>query len=163
MFYLKYYISYHKIATQSHIYLGLYYDTSNAGDENTVTCMRTDAIRGLSPYKTVWWKVDLAGVHSIYSINIQFKNYYGYGMYYKFKYFDNTFVILIILLSVIICIFIFWYTATTPNITIIFINGIIWYLVLMLVHCLNSISLHMFSYKVHIGCRSLTIALLQTI
>lgn len=28
-----------------------------------------------SPYKTVWWKVDLGGVYSIYSINVLFKNY----------------------------------------------------------------------------------------
>uniref|UniRef100_A0A8W8NS93 EGF-like domain-containing protein n=1 Tax=Magallana gigas TaxID=29159 RepID=A0A8W8NS93_MAGGI len=31
------------------------------------------------PVKTVWWKVDLGEVYSIYSINIQFRNFDGYG------------------------------------------------------------------------------------
>uniref|UniRef100_A0A8W8NYI9 Multiple epidermal growth factor-like domains 10 n=1 Tax=Magallana gigas TaxID=29159 RepID=A0A8W8NYI9_MAGGI len=31
-----------------------------------------------SPYKTTWWKVDLGGVYSIYSVTILFKNYNGY-------------------------------------------------------------------------------------
>lgn len=31
-------------------------------------------------YRTVWWKVDLGRVYSIYNINIQFKNYDGYGL-----------------------------------------------------------------------------------
>lgn len=33
------------------------------------------------PIKTVWWKVDLGEVSSIYSIHIQFQSYDGYGMY----------------------------------------------------------------------------------
>uniref|UniRef100_A0A8W8P1M3 Uncharacterized protein n=1 Tax=Magallana gigas TaxID=29159 RepID=A0A8W8P1M3_MAGGI len=37
--------------------------------------MRTLEIGSNSPYKTVWWKVDLGGVYSIYSINVLFKNY----------------------------------------------------------------------------------------
>lgn len=31
-------------------------------------------------YKTVWWKVDLGGVYSIYSINIMFKQYDDNGL-----------------------------------------------------------------------------------
>lgn len=60
------------------------YEASNAVDGNTATCMRTIVIgTGLStPDKTVWWKVDLGGVYNIYRINILFKNYDGYGMYY---------------------------------------------------------------------------------
>ena len=44
--------------------------------------MRTEPIGGSSPYKTVWWRVDLGGVHNIYSVNILFKNYVGQGIYY---------------------------------------------------------------------------------
>lgn len=33
-----------------------------------------------SPFKTMWWKVDLGGLYNIYSINIVFKNYDGEGM-----------------------------------------------------------------------------------
>ena len=42
--------------------------------------MRTKEIGINSPDKTVWWKVDLGGVYNIYSVNIAFKNYDGYGM-----------------------------------------------------------------------------------
>ena len=47
--------------------------------------MRTGPIGPNSPYKTAWWKVDLGGVYNIYSVNILFKNYDGYGMYYDLK------------------------------------------------------------------------------
>ena len=43
--------------------------------------MKTDVIGENSPDQTVWWKVDLGGVYGIYSVNILFKNYDGYGMY----------------------------------------------------------------------------------
>lgn len=74
-------LSYHKTATQSITYTGseALYGAGNAVDRNTLTCMRTINIRTSSPEKTVWWKVDLDGVYSIYSINILFKNYDGLG------------------------------------------------------------------------------------
>lgn len=48
----------------------------------TATCMQTDTIGVGSNFhvKTVWWKVDLGAVYSIHSINIQFRNYNGYGL-----------------------------------------------------------------------------------
>ena len=71
-----------KPATQSTTYPGSHdnYKAGNAVDRNTATCMRTEIIGPNSPYKTVWWKVDLGEVYSIYSVNILFKNYDGYGM-----------------------------------------------------------------------------------
>uniref|UniRef100_A0A8W8NIG6 Multiple epidermal growth factor-like domains 10 n=1 Tax=Magallana gigas TaxID=29159 RepID=A0A8W8NIG6_MAGGI len=76
----KYDISHNKIATQSHTYNDLFYKhgASNAIDRNAATCTRTYPIGGNTPVETVWWKVDLGGVSSIYSINIQFKSYDGY-------------------------------------------------------------------------------------
>lgn len=73
-------ISYQKVATQSHISTALNSGPRNAVDRNITTCMRTLEIGRRSPDKTVWWKVDLGRVYSIYSINIQFKKYVGYGM-----------------------------------------------------------------------------------
>ncbi|XP_052694743.1 receptor-type tyrosine-protein phosphatase alpha-like [Crassostrea angulata] len=74
-------ISLNKIATQSHYPpSGTGYEASKALDGNTETCMRTNTIGDNSPDKTVWWKVDLGGVYSIYSINVQFKNYDGYDI-----------------------------------------------------------------------------------
>lgn len=72
-------LSYDKTATLSMTYPGCerLYDAGNAVDRNTVTCMRTINISTRSLYKTVWWKVDLGGLYSIYSINIIFKNYDG--------------------------------------------------------------------------------------
>lgn len=74
-------LSFKKVASQSPTYIGLNYDASNAIDRNTSTCMRTNTIGPNSPDKHTWWKVDLGGVYSIYSIHILFKNYDGYGMY----------------------------------------------------------------------------------
>ena len=76
-------LSRQKTATQSTTYLGAndLYKASNAVDRNITTCMRTDVI-GTStqiPEKTVWWRVDLGGVHNILSVNILFKNYDGHG------------------------------------------------------------------------------------
>ena len=76
-------LSYKKDASQSHTASGPGYGAENAVDGNTATCMRTVDISQNSPYKTVWWKVDLGGVYNIYSVNILFKNYDGYGMYHK--------------------------------------------------------------------------------
>lgn len=42
--------------------------------------MRTEQMGRNSPFKTMWWKVDLGGLYNIYSINIVFKNYDGEGM-----------------------------------------------------------------------------------
>lgn len=79
-------ISDNKIATQSHNYY--IYDASRAVDGNTGTCMKTEPIgvgTGFS-YRAVWWKVELGAVYRIYSINIQFKNYDGYGLYFYTTY-----------------------------------------------------------------------------
>ena len=76
-------LSFQKSATQSLTYHGPteMYGADNAVDRDTSTCMRTDAIGPNCPYKRVWWKVDLGGVYTIYSVNILFKNYDGYGMF----------------------------------------------------------------------------------
>lgn len=73
-------LSYKKVVTQSQKYFVNGYDASNAVDGNTATCMRILPIGPTNPDKTVWWKVDLGGVYSIYNINILFKNYDGYGV-----------------------------------------------------------------------------------
>ena len=62
------------------------YAAGKAVDRDITTCMRTQPIGPTSPYKTVWWKVDLGGVYNIYSVNILFKNYDGYGI------FSSTFI-----------------------------------------------------------------------
>lgn len=51
---------------------------NNAIDKNITTCSRTNCIGGSSLYNNVWWKVDLGGAHSIYSIIILIKNYDAY-------------------------------------------------------------------------------------
>lgn len=71
-------LSFQKVASQSSTWFGLGYDANFAVDGNISTCMRTTDIGISSPYKTVWWKVDLGGVYSIYSINVLFKNYAHY-------------------------------------------------------------------------------------
>ena len=76
-------LSQNKDASQSNTFLGPGYGAELAVDGNTATCMRTESIGQNNPYKTVWWKVDLGGVYNIYSVNILFKNYDGYGMYHK--------------------------------------------------------------------------------
>lgn len=74
-------ISHNKIASQSNTFPGLASDdASNAVDGNTATCMRANVIGPTSLDKTVWWKVDLGGVSSIYRINILFKNYKDLGV-----------------------------------------------------------------------------------
>nr|XP_022311776.1 multiple epidermal growth factor-like domains protein 10 isoform X2 [Crassostrea virginica] len=71
-------LSYNKDASQSHTASGIGYGAEKAVDGNTATCTRTHEIGPNSPFKTVWWKVDLGGVYNIYSVNILFKNYNGY-------------------------------------------------------------------------------------
>lgn len=72
------------MATQSHTNNNK--NASNAVDGNATTCMQSNPIGvGTSfPHKTVWWRVDLGRIYSIYSINIQFGNYHGYGLYFFF-------------------------------------------------------------------------------
>lgn len=60
------------------------YDAGNAVDRNITACMRTQAIGKNTQKETVWWKVDLSAVYNIYRINILFKNYEGYGVYFNF-------------------------------------------------------------------------------
>lgn len=79
-------LSFKAVASQSPIYIGPYYDASNAIDRNAATCMRTDQIGTYALYKYTWWKVDLGAVYNIYSVNILFKNYEGFGMYYYIIY-----------------------------------------------------------------------------
>lgn len=74
----------HKTATQSHNYVGTGSDASNAVDGNIATCMKSNGIGTNDPDKTVWWKVDLGRLYSFNSINIQFKNYDGYGVHYYY-------------------------------------------------------------------------------
>lgn len=76
-------LSFEDVALQSPTAPGLpkVINASNALDRNTTTCMRTDDIGLQSPHKSTWWKVDLGGVYSIYSINILFKNYNGQGIF----------------------------------------------------------------------------------
>ena len=52
----------------------------NTVDRDLTTCMRTKPIGSSAVDKTVWWKVDLGGVYNIFSVNILFKYYDGYGM-----------------------------------------------------------------------------------
>ena len=61
------------------------YVAGNAVDRDTTTCIRTIPIGGNSPYNTVWWRVDLGGVYNIYSVNILFRNYDGYGIILYFR------------------------------------------------------------------------------
>lgn len=74
-------ISNNKVATQSHTYPGGMYEARFAVDRTTATCMRTEPIGSYFFDSTVWWKVDLGRVYNIYTINIFFRNYEGYGMY----------------------------------------------------------------------------------
>lgn len=73
-------LSYKKVASQSSTEIKLYYEADNAVDGKTTTCMRAKPIgsSGSYPDKTVWWRVDLGGLYSIYSVDIIFKNYDEY-------------------------------------------------------------------------------------
>ncbi|XP_062610260.1 platelet endothelial aggregation receptor 1-like [Saccostrea cucullata] len=48
---------------------------NNAIDGSINTCMKTDIIGPSSEDQTVWWRLDLGDIKSIYSIRIQFKDY----------------------------------------------------------------------------------------
>lgn len=67
------------------------YVAKNAVDGEIATCTRANAIgTGIGYlYKAVWWKVDLKGVYSIYSISIFFKTYNGYGRI-LFSYYQSN-------------------------------------------------------------------------
>lgn len=78
-------LSNNKVATQSHTFPGHIYAASLAVDRDATTCMRTYSIGQNSLYQTVWWKVDLGGLYSIYSITILFKNYEGFGTFFAFR------------------------------------------------------------------------------
>ncbi|XP_078330666.1 uncharacterized protein LOC144624643 [Crassostrea virginica] len=75
-------LSKNKVASQSTTSLSSNDDfiASKAVDRDITTCMRAEVIGTTSAYtyKTIWWKVDLGGVYSIYSVNILFKNYDGF-------------------------------------------------------------------------------------
>lgn len=79
-------LSFKAVASQSPIYIGPFYDASNAIDRNAATCMRTDQIGINALYKYTWWMVDLGAVYNIYSVNILFRKYEGFGMYYYIIY-----------------------------------------------------------------------------
>lgn len=73
-----------KVATQSTTYAATSsiadrYVAGNAVDRDVMTCMRTEGIGPNSLNQTMWWKVDLGRVYSIYSVNVLFKNYNVYG------------------------------------------------------------------------------------
>lgn len=73
-----------KVATQMHTYHpNPQYAARNAVDGNTKTCSNAQQIGLGSPWKDVWWKVDLGGVYSIYNITLQFKTH-GDGISYSF-------------------------------------------------------------------------------
>ena len=76
-------LSKNKVATQSTTAVSPtdVFVASKAVDRDITTCMRTILIGVNSPEKTVWWRVDLGGVYNIYSVNILFKNYNGYGIF----------------------------------------------------------------------------------
>lgn len=89
-------LSYNKLATQSHTVIGTDYAAGNAVDRNSTTCMRTRAIGRSSPDKTVWWRVDLGRMYGIYSINVLFRTWDGYGTCTSFLFtFGMIFTILI--------------------------------------------------------------------
>ena len=81
-------LSKYKVSTQSTTALGSTdrFVASNAVDRDITTCMRTNPIGINNPERTVWWKVDLGEVYNIYSVNILFKNYDGYGIYLSTYY-----------------------------------------------------------------------------
>ena len=75
-------MSQNKIATQSTTAAGPTdaFRASNAVDRDIKTCMRTDGIGLTNPDMAEWWKVDLGRAYNIYSVDILFKNYNGFGI-----------------------------------------------------------------------------------
>lgn len=49
-------------------------EASNAVDGKINTCTKTEMGK-TSPDQITWWYVDLGGVHSVYNIRVQFKDY----------------------------------------------------------------------------------------
>lgn len=80
-----------KEASQSSTAIGPYREALNAVDRNIITCMRAQPIGNSYAYldSTVWWKVDLGGAYSIYSVNIIFKSYTEYGIYHCINNFER--------------------------------------------------------------------------
>lgn len=74
-------LSQNKVATQSQTEPDPKFYAHNAVDRDSLSCMRPKPIGLNNPDERVWWKVDLGRVYNIYSINILFKNYDGFGMY----------------------------------------------------------------------------------
>ncbi|XP_056014351.1 multiple epidermal growth factor-like domains protein 10 isoform X2 [Ostrea edulis] len=58
------------------------YSPNNAVDGDISTCMRANVFGPTTPYKTVWWYVDLEDTMSIFNIRIQFKDY---GLQYEMR------------------------------------------------------------------------------
>ena len=75
-------ISYQHYAIQYPLYGGHaeFYKATNALDRNISTCTRNEGIGPNSLHKSVMWRVDFGGVYNIYSVNILFKHYEGYGI-----------------------------------------------------------------------------------
>ena len=77
-----------KVATQStnpyYPYDTTRFAAGNAVDRNITTCMRTEPIGSNNPDKSMWWRVDLGDVYNIYSVNLLFKKYEGYGILLNF-------------------------------------------------------------------------------
>lgn len=73
-------LSFQKVASQSSTWYGYIHNASYAVDRNTSTWARMLEMGRSSLTKTAWWKVDLGGVYNIYSINVLFKLWDGYGM-----------------------------------------------------------------------------------
>lgn len=113
-------MSYKKNATQSPLYPGTSYDASNAVDRNVGTCMRTEGIGLKSVYHSAWWNVDLGGIYNIYSVNILFKNYEGYGIHLNIllSFYILTFLTFSIIVEIILLFSLFIiYLKITQNST----------------------------------------------
>ena len=94
-------MSRNKTATQSTRYSianNDWYKAGNAVDRDITTCMRTQPIGTNSPNQTVWRKVDLGGVYTIYSVNILFKTYHGHGIFLSDNY-DKKIVLTNVMLN----------------------------------------------------------------
>lgn len=109
-------ISLNKVATQSHTHKGDSYPAHNAVDRNTRTCMSTRDIGTSSNNKTVWWKVDLGGVYSIYSVTILFKNYKDFCMlFFKCRFDRLNCFILKLLQSYFLMLLLLMFTLLEPK------------------------------------------------
>ena len=75
-------ISYQHYAAQYPLFGGHaeFYKATNALDRNISTCTRNEGIGLNSQHKSVMWRVDFGRMYNIYSVNILFKHYEGYGI-----------------------------------------------------------------------------------